>query len=564
MADISYLRPTGSYEKRLRAYDRLGSRGRFRGPRVPIVLGLALLVAGAAAAMIVLGTASASISANGPSLATVGMPLGGGKLERVTVTTGSHATPVPVVVRGDEIWPRTALRVGQRLSVVAVVKRPGWISWLSGSTERVTLATATPAAHLRSRFLSLSNGMPLRVAFDKPVRTVTYGAIEAVHRRVLSTPVDTVTLPRNGRAGSVLVAGAPRSWERAQPEPVSWFPAGLARASAVADPNPGARLTPVEPITLTFSKPVASVLGRSHPAISPHAAGSWKVLSSHTISFQPSGYGYGLGATVRLGLPAGVALVGGKNGGRGAVATWTVPSGSIVRLHQLLAQLGYLPVNFHYSGAAPDASAQAQLTAAVDPPKGTFSWRYPNTPAALHSDWSPTASGVMTQGAIMAFESDHNMYSGSPASEGGGAVTPALWRALIKAAVANQRSTSGYTFVTVSEGSPETETTWHNGRVVVHGLVNTGIPSAPTAQGTFPTFTHNVSVTMSGTNPDGSAYSDPGIPWVSYFNGGDALHGFIRASYGFPQSLGCVEMPFSEAHKVWGYTPIGTLVNVVG
>ena len=52
---------------------------------------------------------------------------------------------------------------------------------------------------------------------------------------------------------------------------------------------------------------------------------------------------------------------------------------------------------------------------------------------------------------------------------------------------------------------------------------------------------------MSGKNPDGSAYHDPGIPWISYFNGGDALHGFIRASYGFPQSLGCVEMPFSEA-----------------
>ena len=42
---------------------------------------------------------------------------------------------------------------------------------------------------------------------------------------------------------------------------------------------------------------------------------------------------------------------------------------------------------------------------------------------------------------------------------------------------------------------------------------------------------------MSGTNPDGSHYIDPGIPDVSYFNGGDALHGFIRASYGFPQSL---------------------------
>ena len=85
---------------------------------------------------------------------------------------------------------------------------------------------------------------------------------------------------------------------------------------------------------------------------------------------------------------------------------------------------------------------------------------------------------------------------------------------------------------------------------------------SPTAQGTFPTFTHLRVTTMSGTNPDGSHYSDPGIPYTSYFNGGDALHGFIRASYGFPQSLGCVEMPFSEAGRVFGYTPIGTLVHV--
>jgi hypothetical protein len=137
-----------------------------------------------------------------------------------------------------------------------------------------------------------------------------------------------------------------------------------------------------------------------------------------------------------------------------------------------------------------------------------------------------------------------------------------LWKALITATIRNQRSTFGYTFVSVSEGSPETESTWHNGKVLVHGLVNTGISVAPTATGTFPVFEHLRVTTMSGTNPDGSHYSDPGIPYTSYFNGGDALHGFIRASYGFPQSLGCVEMPFSEAGRVWRYTPIGTLVHV--
>ena len=49
---------------------------------------------------------------------------------------------------------------------------------------------------------------------------------------------------------------------------------------------------------------------------------------------------------------------------------------------------------------------------------------------------------------------------------------------------------------------------------------------------------------------------------MSYFNGGDALHGYVRASYGFPQSDGCVEMPPANAAVVWPMTPIGTLVTV--
>ena len=69
---------------------------------------------------------------------------------------------------------------------------------------------------------------------------------------------------------------------------------------------------------------------------------------------------------------------------------------------------------------------------------------------------------------------------------------------------------------------------------------------------------------MKGTNPDGSTYDDPNVPYASYFNGGDALHGFIRSSYGTPQSNGCVEMTYANAALVWPLTPIGTLVTVVG
>ena len=66
---------------------------------------------------------------------------------------------------------------------------------------------------------------------------------------------------------------------------------------------------------------------------------------------------------------------------------------------------------------------------------------------------------------------------------------------------------------------------------------------------------------MSGTNPDGSHYHDSGIRWISYFSGGDALHQFSRPGYGYPQSLGCVEMTDASAHRVFQLTEYGTLVD---
>ncbi len=57
-------------------------------------------------------------------------------------------------------------------------------------------------------------------------------------------------------------------------------------------------------------------------------------------------------------------------------------------------------------------------------------------------------------------------------------------------------------------------------------------------------------------------YDDTGIKWVSYFDGGRALHYFPRARYGFPQSAGCVEMPLNAAHVVYRLPRIGTVVTV--
>lgn len=515
-----------------------------------IVAVAAALGAGAVAVV----SSSAGVSADGAALARVGMPLGGGTVESVLVTRTPTHTPIAVQLRDGKIWPRHLLRAGIQLSIDVVIKRPGLLSWLTGNTERAHLTLRTPTAGLASQYLTLRAGAPLQIHFDQPVRMVAYGQPGAVRRHLLAAPRASIDLPRTAPAGSELVAGAPRTWETAQPTVVSWFPAGAGRASAVANPAPGTRIGPETPITLAFSQPVSKALGGHMPPVSPDTPGAWREVNDHTITFQPEGYGYGLGATVTVPLPGGVRLFGA--GHAGSTGTWSVPGGTTLRLQQLLALLGYLPVEFHYAGGqGVGLTPAAQERAALHPPAGTFSWRYPNTPAALESFWQPGTFGTVTRGAIMAFENDHGMTpDGIPGA--------AVWKELIAAAIAGRRSTFGYTFVYVDQGN-ETLTLWHSGQTVLRTPVNTGVAGAPTANGLFPVFEHIPVGTMSGTNPDGSHYVDPGIPWISYFNGGDALHGFVRASYGTPQSDGCVEMPIPTAARVWPYTPIGTLVDVV-
>jgi L,D-transpeptidase catalytic domain/Putative peptidoglycan binding domain len=509
---------------------------------------LAVLGAG----VLILVSSNASLTADSNALARVGMPLGGGKIESVTVNGGPHNAPIPVELRGDQIWPTGLIPAHRIVQVDVVIKRPGWIAWLAGKTEHLHLRMMTPSASLREHYETLRPGEPLTLRFKEPVKVLAIGTPGHLARRTLHQPLGTLKLHRSGEAGTVLVAAQMRTWETSPPAVVSWFPAGAATA-AVASPSPGSQITPFTPITLTFSKPVAKALGSSRPPVSPAGAGTWVNAGPRSIAFKPSGYGYGLGATVSIGLPSGVHLVGGQQSGNAEAGTWSVPGGSPLRLQQLLAQLGYLPLKFHGKHVA--LTPQAQELAAIHPPSGHFVWRYSNTPDWLHSMWAPGTAGTMTKGAIMAFQNDHGF------STLDGVAGPAVWKSLITAAAENKVSTFGYSGVNVSLGG-QSLTLWHNGKTMVTTSVNTGIPGRATDPGTFPVYSHLQSTTMSGTNPDGSHYVDPGVLWVSYFNGGDALHYFPRGSYGSPQSLGCVEMALSPAAQVWPYTPIGTLVHV--
>ena len=214
---------------------------------------------------------------------------------------------------------------------------------------------------------------------------------------------------------------------------------------------------------------------------------------------------------------------------------------------QLLAELNYLPVSFTPSTSSSNPT---------QPTSGTFTWKYPKLPASLQSQWRVGVAGVLLRGALMNFQSVNNL----PTT---GIADAPTWSDLITAVQNNKTDPTTYDYVSVSEGSPEVLTLYVENHVKFTTPVNTGISVAPTALGTYPVYEHFLSTTMSGTNPDGSHYSDPNIQWVSYFNGGDALHEFPRYSYGSPQSLGCVEMPFASAETVFPFTPIGTLVTVI-
>jgi peptidoglycan hydrolase-like protein with peptidoglycan-binding domain len=213
---------------------------------------------------------------------------------------------------------------------------------------------------------------------------------------------------------------------------------------------------------------------------------------------------------------------------------------------QLLAELNYLPVSFTPTVSPVVTSEQVP---------GVFAWRFPSLPARLSAQWKLGVDNVILDGAVMNFQEVHGLATT-------GVVDAVTWNTLVNAVDAHQFDPASYNYVDVNQSQPQMLTLFVNGAVAFHSLVNTGIPQSPTATGTYPVYLRYTTQTMSGTNPNGTHYSDPGIPWVSYFNGGDALHGFIRSSYGYPQSLGCVEMPFANAALVWPHTPIGTLVTV--
>ena len=310
-------------------------------------------------------------------------------------------------------------------------------------------------------------------------------------------------------------------------------------------------------IKIRFSAPLAA--DSPLPKLKPHVPGQWQGEGTRTLEFVPS-RGFAQLTRVRVTIPGGALGVRSTQGallGTSVKLDFTTGSYQTARLAELLAQLGYLPLTWTASPGqtVPAASDEAgQLAAAYSPPQGSFSWQ-PGYPSKLKTFWqNGDPSSLILKGAVMAFEADHGLaVDGIPG--------PEVWSTLLTAVSAGQDNTHGYTYALASEGDPETLTVWHDGKVIMKSLANTGIQQAPTTIGTAPVYLKYYYQVMKGQNPDGSKYADP-VYYVSYFRSGEAVHYFNRGSYGFPQSLGCVELPWSNAKFIWKYLTYGTLVTV--
>jgi hypothetical protein len=288
------------------------------------------------------------------------------------------------------------------------------------------------------------------------------------------------------------------------------------------------------------------------PTFAPSVAGSWKIAGDAEV-FTPASTLLPC-TSYTLIVWARTASTGHAQLGHERTLHLQVACPPLAGMQQALARLGYIGAKFrprydvHYKPGRETRREAAEH--AFRPPRGRLAPEPSNAPPAQVGQLDAT-----TRGAIEIYQADNHLeVTGEP--------NRATWLSLLFDVSAGKRDPQPYTWVQVSESLPETLWLHEGNHTVFSTPVNTGVAGAETERGIFPIYSHLVSTTMSGTDPDGTHYDVPDVPWVNYFNGGDAVHGYPRESYGFPQSNGCVELPIEAAHHIFGMLAIGDIVWV--
>lgn len=510
----------------------------------------------AAAVLTYLALPSARITVGGPGLAN--LSVGGIDTHITAAAVFVGGRRVPLTLRGTHLMPTERLRPGASGSLLIRVQGPNIVRFLPWDSETLRESATTPQlAQVTHRAIERPLGSGLALSFEQPVVAVRYQVPGGVGKTMrLSDPRRSVVLPlpaaQPGAKGHVYIWAQSRTWEQfGKRQTVRWSSTPYVTA-ATADTN----IAPTSALTVTFSQSIKQP-NLSNWKMAPTVPGQWKEISATQFAFTPSQpQGFGPGALVQVTIPSGSEGPMASTGSTiqsPAVIQWVTPPGSVLRLQQLLAVEGYLPVR--WSASTPASATQAYEESTIyNPPQGQFQWAFPNLPKQLDALWVPGQMTAVTKGAIMQFEAEN----GLPVD---GIAGPNVWSALINDRLDGKMNPNPYSYISVTEGLPETLQLWVGNKMTLSTKTNTGIPVTPTYLGTFPIYERLKFQIMKGKNPNGTKYADP-VYWINYFKGSDAVHGFTRASYGFPQSLGCVEVPPSVAQTIYDAVNYGTLVTV--
>lgn len=492
----------------------------------------------------------ASLSASAGALAQVKTAGFHVQIAKALVVTHSGRTE-PLSIRASGLWPEHTLPPDHRVAVRLTVT--GLFGW--NHTQVFSLTTPSQPK-LRNTSLTVDLNHRPTVSFTKPVAQVLIGKSHVVNvAGGARAPIGSVENIPN-QHGALAVAFRSRTWEPfTRPKMVSW--SSVPWLTAKATQNSTGQTNPsTAPIDVTFSRAVSRPDTKDW-SLAPFARGRWKQVNPKTWQFDPSGQGWAPDSTVTLTIPNGSQSPVASDGStlaKSTALTIQFPQATTLRLQEWLAELGYLPLSWSPPATG---SSLTSWNSVYSPPAGKFHWRYPHVPAALQNQWNPTYWTAMTQAAVIAFQKqDHLTVNGI--------ADPQVWTAL-RQAVKNHTAvfTKPYAYVYVSETLPERLWLWVGGKLVLTTLVNTGIRQTPTRLGSYAVDVRDRYQVMRGKNPNGIRYADP-VHWINYFDKSQAVHGFLRASYGFPQSLGCVEVPIPIAKRIYPHLYIGALVTVQG
>ena len=367
-----------------------------------------------AVALVVVALAVAAVAFSGATLAPDATALASVQVQAFGGSAGERPRPgpggssIPLSTEHGLLTPRVKLTPGERVTVDVAVRRPGWDSWLAGSESHQQLVLQAPVADVTGKWLSVPRGANPRASFGQPVSAVVYtGASGGLVRRSLADHANSVSLGARPPAGSARIAAAARPWERLGRVDAAGLVPRHGRPDRPREPGAGSRITPDTTIQLTFSRPVSQVLGNSRPRLEPYVSGAWHRVGAHTLVFKPSGYGAPLGATVNVFLPRKLAVAGPvrERYAHGHTDLLERPRRlDAAPRSSCWRQQGYLPLT--WSGAAVPLTPAAQVKAAVEPPAGSFHWRYRNTPSQLQGLWSEGEANAIVKGAVMKFENE--------------------------------------------------------------------------------------------------------------------------------------------------------------